>query len=271
MSKSILLSEAKENSRKLKEKKNLNLKWNKMAGLLPPSGYGLLHIQGVGKIKINEAEGELTTPSDLKVIDDVWYKLTLHFWSKADHQFTMERVDELSEILSEKVEDLSSYYEMCSKMIDWLRSKANFAGEIVCNHYKISKEKYCQLRDDSQDSNISKSFMVRPTTVQNFTIPPQYKSLSKDLSKIQTEEDIKRIVDELYNEASCLVTSYDPNKIVEEHKLEMLYQMLLKDLSLIKYSLDFNDIKHKILKMKLPLSEFSHCAVRRAPFEVTLL
>ncbi len=152
----------------------------------------------LGTIHVNETEGDLISPSDITKFDDVWYRLTLYFWEKADHQFTMERVDELSNILSDKLEDLESYYEMCDKMIDWFRNKAFFAGDIVCKHYKLSEEVYCQFRDDSNDPDLTKTFLEEPTLEQFFTVPPKYKSLSQDLSKIRTEEDLKKVVDELY-------------------------------------------------------------------------
>lgn len=110
-------------------------------------------------------------------------------------------------------------------------------------------------------------------------VPPKYKSLSKDLSKIRTEEDLKKTVEELYGgkwinkiknvnviEASSLVTSYDPADFIDDHKLQLFYQMILKDLSLIKYSLDFNDIKQRVIKLKIPLADFKHLNVKTSTF-----
>ena len=73
----------------------------------------------------------------------------------------------------------------------------------------------------------------------------------------------------MFIEASSLITTFNPAEQVDEYKLEMLYQMILKDLSLLKYSLDFNDIKQLVIKLKIPLSEFSHWAVTRTSIEST--
>ena len=83
-------------------------------------------------------------------------------------------------------------------MIDWLRTKALFAGGIICKHYELAEEIYCQFRDDSNDDKIPKTFLEAPTTEQIFTVPSKFKSLSKEVGTLKTEEEVKKIVFELF-------------------------------------------------------------------------
>lgn len=153
----------------------------------------------LGKVHINKLDGLLSNPTDLEVFDDVWQKLSLLMIEKAEHQFTMERVDELARVVSKEKNGIEYYVEMCTKMIDWLKIRIFFAGKIVCKHYGINEDVYCQFRDDTNDPNITRTFVEAATVEQIFLLPPKYKSLSKDISLLEDSQGTLNVISEVYS------------------------------------------------------------------------
>ena len=64
------------------------------------------------KLGVDKNNGELINPTDITIFDDIWYKLSMLMTEKAEHQFTMERVDKLLKIIVQKEHDMKPYFEM---------------------------------------------------------------------------------------------------------------------------------------------------------------
>lgn len=204
------------------------------------------HFNKIDKISVDARDGSLSNASDLAIIDDLWLKLTLYMTAKADRQFTMERVDELSKALEDDG-DLKYYVYMCSKMIDWIRNKSFMAGDIISKHFGISKETYIEVRDDLNDPNICKSFLEQADVRQVFTLPPKYQSLSKDTTALADSKSVLDAICDVFSDVKQLLDKYKSDVSIEEHKFQMFYYFLIKDRMLMKYC-DFNDIKMAVYK-----------------------
>ena len=214
------------------------------------------YVNKIGKIYVNKHDGSLQDNADLVHFDDVWLKLTLYITEKAEHQFTMERVDELHKVLSQENKDISYYVYMCSKMIDWLRIKAFMAGEIVCNHYGLTRETYTELRDDMNDPTLGRTFLEKSDVQQVFTLPPKYTSLSKDKSALDNSKDTLDIVSDVFTDVKEILDKYKDSISIEEHKFQMFYYFLVKDRMIMKHSVDFNDVKQAVYKLEILQDNF---------------
>jgi len=170
---------------------------------------------------------------------------------KADHQFTMERVDYLAKTLAKEEPDFKYYGFMCSKMADWIRNRDILSGRLVCKHFGLSAESYIEIRDDTNDEKIGSSFLEHPTVHQTFTMPPQYKSLSKDTSKLETKEGVLELINDVFSQVREMLQKYKDSIEIQEHKFKMFYYFMVKDAMLMRHSIDFNDVKRATLKLEI--------------------
>ena len=147
---------------------------------------------------VSPKDGLLSDPSKIVIFDDIWQKLALYMSQQAEFQFCKERVDQLDVCLKNK--NLDKYIVMSLKMIDWLRNKYFRAGRIVADHYGMLPEAYTDFRDDSNEDDINKTFVEKPSIGQIFCIPPKYRSLSKDFEILKDKDQIFSMLDDVYTD-----------------------------------------------------------------------
>ena len=161
----------------------------------------------------------------------------------------MERVDQLAECIQQ--EDLSKYVQMCDQMIDWIRIRSFFAGEIVAKHYGVQPDIYTDMRDDAQDDDLGRTFIEKSDIAQVFMVPPKFKSLSKDLSSLANTQDTMDMIADVFTDVKEILNKYKNVIDIEAYKFQQFYYFLIKDRMMMKHSLDFNDLKHFVFQNRI--------------------